>query len=1189
MRSQKKKQLCATIFPKRKSNRYIIRKSMKKLKVGFWMLGLLSSTIASAQIVVTNVQTPEELVEDVLVGAGVIISNVEFNTSVPLAESIQVQAGYFDATGTTFPMEKGIILATGNCNVAVGPNTVGGASDNVGVATPPDPSDPDLDDIATSPIFNPAILEFDFIPSGDSLVFNYIFASEEYLEFVDAGVNDVFGFFISGPGFAGPFTDGAENIATIPGTAIPVSIDDLNDADYPEFYVNNDGGDDVQYDGHTTILSARAKVECGELYHIKIAIGDAGDPVWDSGVFLEASSFSSNGISVEIASVLGEAALIEGCDSAQVCFIRPTEADTIDLYVDFEISGSAINGTDYPLLDETIFFPLGEDTVKVYIVPIDDGLIEGTEDIIITIEIINECGDTILTTATIEVIDPYEIELTTEDIILECAEDSVLLTFITDGVPDLDITWSTGGTDIEEWVPGDVVGTTTYTIDIIDVCGEIASGTINVILDPASDMFLTFNEDLFIVCPDQEIDIDATVNDPFDVDLITYEWDPTGETVEDITTSPLVEGWYYLSVFDGCFTVTDSVKIDFDEVILDNIIVTDAEDCPGIPGATLGGIIVDPDNPAWTYELVGYAGPGTSGVFTDLAGGIDYILIVTDENGCFIDSIVTVGLGDNEVLATWEPDSLRNVTCNGDMDGGAYIFDISGGITPPYDVTWTNVGGVFDVDTSVPVDGSSEQDGLSGGTWTVTVTDEEGCAWSQSFEIFEPEELTLDLIWNQPSCYGFSDGSITVNTEGGNGGEIYTMTDADGTLLNEGNSNTINTIPTGTYSITVVDENGCTVSQDFFLDEPGELDATIEITQPLCYGIESGYVEVVDVINYQGDYDEIGYFWAPPNPAGNGIGVVSTKNLGDGEYTVTINDANGCSKVFDFTIVYPDEIILETGYSPAYCRLHDYQSGNGEVFGSGTGGTDGLTYSWENLGNGETHTPTTWGGLNPGIYEFSAEDGNGCLVTDTVAVDSLNPIAAFTIDSDQLNEDCKGTADVEVEFTNTSKNYSNPKNPEADPRFFWNLDSPTDDWYITDDFNEKMDTVYKARGVSYEMEACLVVQNKNGCKDTTCKIITIFEPIAIDNVNIFSPDGDGINDVFTFEFVAKSISIFDCVIVNRWGIQVGEINDISSGWDGTDMNGDLVSDGVYFYNYRAEADNGKKLTGQGTITKVTGK
>jgi len=757
-----------------------------------------------------------------------------------LAEAVQVQAGYFDATGTDFPIPTGVLLATGNVELAVGPNDSGSATDNDGVAA--DPDDIDLDAIGTATINDEAVLEFDFIPSGDSIEFAFVFASEEYHEYSTSTFNDVFGFFISGPGFAGPYEFGGENIAIIPGVGLPITMNNLNNGSTNtgpcincEYLVDNTGGTDVQYDAHTVVMYARAEVECGETYHIKMAIGDAGDFSFDSGVFLEASSFTSNGISVEIASVLGEDALIEGCDTAEVCFIRPSDADTVDLTVEYDVSGSATNGVDYPLLDGTVFFPEGEDTVKFYIIPEDDGIIEGTEDIIISVEIVNECGDTIESSATIQIIDPYEIEVTTEDILIECAEDSLLLTFETTGVPELDILWSTGETDMDEWVPGDIVGTTTYTVEVTDVCGETATGTIDVIYDPASSATIIFNEDLFIVCPGEEISIDATVVDPYDPAELTYEWDPTGDITEDITFEPPVEGWYYLSVFDGCANIIDSVKIEYGEVDLNDITVIDALDCPGIPDPTLGSIIVDPDDPLWTYELVGYVPAGPSGVFTDLAGGIDYIVVITDEVGCTLDTVITVGLGENEVFATWEEDSLRNVTCFGDSDGGAFVFDITGGIEPPYDVIWTEVGGVFDVDTDVPVMGSSEQDGLYGGDWVVTVVDQLGCAWSHTFEILEADELEMDLITNIPTCFGFSDGSITVNTTGGNGGEIYTMSNSDGVQLNVDNSNTINTLTTGTYTITVVDQNGCTVSQEFFLDQLDELDATLNITQPECF------------------------------------------------------------------------------------------------------------------------------------------------------------------------------------------------------------------------------------------------------------------------------------------------------------------------------------------------------------------
>jgi gliding motility-associated-like protein len=107
---------------------------------------------------------------------------------------------------------------------------------------------------------------------------------------------------------------------------------------------------------------------------------------------------------------------------------------------------------------------------------------------------------------------------------------------------------------------------------------------------------------------------------------------------------------------------------------------------------------------------------------------------------------------------------------------------------------------------------------------------------------------------------------------------------------------------------------------------------------------------------------------------------------------------------------------------------------------------------------------------------------------------------------------------------------------------------------------------------------CFFALNKNGCTDTTCKILAIFEPI-----NIFSHNNDGSNALFTFDFKAASIEEFNCQIVDRWGVVVNEIPSIDQGWNGTTKNGRPCSDGAYFYYYKAVSDNSTKLNGQGTV------
>ncbi len=470
-------------------------------------------------------------------------------------------------------------------------------------------------------------------------------------------------------------------------------------------------------------------------------------------------------------------------------------------------------------------------------------------------------------------------------------------------------------------------------------------------------------------------------------------------------------------------------------------------------------------------------------------------------------------------------------------------------------------------------------------TITLTVTTDDGCTHTFTKVIIIYTEPILDVIFNDPTCFGFTDGSITAFVAGGSGTFDIEILDADDNVLNVEGSNTANTLPAGTYTINVEDGSGCTATAIIVLTDPLPLEAFYHIVEPLCFG-DSGYV-VIDSVTGEDINNPMSYFWSPVTDVPNGFEADSV-NIPGGDYVLTINDSYGCSNVIDITMNEPDSLYFndDTGYDPAYCRLYNYQNGNGQVYASASGGTPDYDYLWEELATGETTTNTTWGGRNPGDYRITATDENGCIITEIITVDSLNPIASFTVDSDQLNDDCKGTADVDVAFTNTSLYYANPNNPLADPRFFWNINSPSGNWYITDDVNEIIDSIYLERGVTYDIEICLVAMNKNGCTDTACKIMTVFEPIAFTGVNIFSPNGDGINDVFTFEFKSASISTFECVIVNRWGIKVGEILDINDGWDGTDFNGDPVTDGVYFYTYRAEADNGEDLEGQGTINVV---
>ncbi|MGM0625938.1 MAG: choice-of-anchor L domain-containing protein [Bacteroidota bacterium] len=239
-------------------------------------------------IVDQNSFSVPELVSDVLLNNSVQVSNVSYTGDT-------ISCGYYSGSIGDTEFNSGLLMTSGDAALAVGPDeqTGAGYSSSGG-------SDPDLQALIPSYTVNDAtIIEFDFVANDNFMAFEYIFASEEFPEFANSSFNDVFGFFLSGPGLNGPFENNAVNIATLPN-GDPVTIDNVyNNSEYYVGSVDGSGGEglaynnDMEYDGASIPLVAEANLWEGETYHIKLAIGDAGDAAFDSGVFFKGNSFNT--------------------------------------------------------------------------------------------------------------------------------------------------------------------------------------------------------------------------------------------------------------------------------------------------------------------------------------------------------------------------------------------------------------------------------------------------------------------------------------------------------------------------------------------------------------------------------------------------------------------------------------------------------------------------------------------------------------------------------------------------------------------------------------------------------------------------------------------------------------------------------------------------------------------------------
>lgn len=382
------------------------------IKIPIFFSVIFFYTSLKAQLIITPQSSSVALAQK-LVGQGVTISNVTISADIR-------STGFFNnISGTSIGLDSGIVLTNGRVKSNAG---IFGLDGNgvmmayTGGTTPSSTGawanldlfragDPDLDNLVQDPTHDATILEFDFIPIGDSIKFRYVFSSEEYPEFPCTGVNDVFAFFIQGPGF--PVST---NIALIPGTTLPVTIDNINDepgcGTFPQFYINNQPNNKFTHNGHTTVFTAKALVQPCQLYHLKLAIADVGDGIYDSGVFLEAKSLTSSStsvINITPVDASGNNYLAEGCVPGKVKIKRQV-ATSLPLTVNLQYTGNAVNGSDVQLLPSTVTIPANQTEVDLDVVALQDNINEGIENLIISI--VSSCGSgSSSSTATIQIRD----------------------------------------------------------------------------------------------------------------------------------------------------------------------------------------------------------------------------------------------------------------------------------------------------------------------------------------------------------------------------------------------------------------------------------------------------------------------------------------------------------------------------------------------------------------------------------------------------------------------------------------------------------------------------------------------------------------------------------------------------------------------------------------------------------------
>jgi len=451
---------------------------MKKL---FSILAfMLPAALTFGQITVTTGIPVPNMVQNTLVGSGVSVTNITYTGN---ANAIgQFQTG---AVPTNLGISEGIILSSGVVN---GTPAIGAPANQLASTSNNTPGDPMLTSIAGSTTYDAAILTFDFVPLSDTIRFRYVFGSEEYHNYVNSSFNDVFAFFISGPNPQGGNYNNY-NIARLPGTTIPVSINTVNNgytfnacSSGPctncAFFVDNCNGTSIVYNAFTVVLTAWALVVPCQTYHLKIAIADAGDGILDSGVFLEANSFTSPGISTTTSysiPAIGNFA-VEGCNDVILSFCLP-QALSNDYNIPIQVAGTATNGVDYTFIPSTLTIPAGSLCIDFVVEAFLDNIAEGIE----TIELIVQtdlCGS--FDTIVVEIYDYFSPVVTAISDTTICLGDTLLLEAHADlGWPPFEYLWDnqTPGGPTHLVIPDQ---DSIFHVLVTDLCGYADSTQIQV-------------------------------------------------------------------------------------------------------------------------------------------------------------------------------------------------------------------------------------------------------------------------------------------------------------------------------------------------------------------------------------------------------------------------------------------------------------------------------------------------------------------------------------------------------------------------------------------------------------------------------------------------------------------------------------------------------------------------------------
>jgi gliding motility-associated-like protein len=1135
---------------------------------------------AHTQLIIDNQGATAEVVVNSIISGGLTITNATMNCPN------NAYGTFTNGATTDIGIPTGLVMTTGNVADINAPGANFMSTDN-GTNC----NDPQLN--ALEPLANNdcCILEFDVVPTCDELQIRFVFGSEEYPEWVSSGYNDAFGFFISGPDPNGGVYNN-NNVAVLPDGNTIVSIDNVNANLNQAFYVNNATGTTNVFDAFTTVLISDVSVVPCESYHFKLAIADAGDPFWDSGVFVDFLECST-ALETTVSSTPVSCAGSDGTASVNATGGFP---------------GYTYNWNTTP--PQTTPTATGLDP-GIYEVSVDDA--GGcTEPIIETVEVVANA-----------VVPTLSINSGTI-----CAGDFITLT-ASPSIAGGSFLWNTGETTASINVSPNT--NTSYTCEY-DLAGCIAIAnttvTVNPLLESTTNLNICETELPFlwngmslntsgthqIVLAGLQTGCDSTATIELAVaptltsttnlticeDQLPFVWNGLNFLTSGNQTVSLT------SVISGCDSLaTLSLTVQSPTLGLNSEVICEGSSVilTAVP-SIIGGSY------SWSNGETGVefieVSPTETTSYTcdyDLAGCMAQASGTVTVNP-ILESSISFDICESELPYQWNGLSFANAgiqtaTLTSLLSGCDSLVTLDLSVIPPA----TSESFETICDSELPYLWNGLFFG-AGGTQTVTLQSlETGCDSLATLTLTVTASQVPDFDQLGPYCQDDpADALPNISNDGITGvwGPPGINTNAVGPTI---------------YAF-VVDPNQCALNYQMVIQVNETPDLSIIGTDEICEGQDAILTAVSGLANGN-------FYWLPNGETTNEIIVSPTQTT---QYTATYS-VGGCpSPVVDFTVIVNPNIPVYAGDDVTLCL--------GESIA--LNGSNGINYSWSggvedgvDFAPSETSVYTLTGFsadgcetqdevlvevlplpvIDPGLpvsvcegelvvlsasglgiggtynwdngasdlvpfnlnntttYTVTGIDENGCQGSASVTLTAVpNPIALF-----QANP-ISGAIPLNVDFINQSSDAF---------QYSWDFGNEDELNYV-EPANPEISTIYESAGV---FNVQLIAQN-DLCSDTfslAINALEIADPIIF-VPNVFSPNQDGTNELFLID--TENIATIELIILNRWGNIMARIESLNGGWDGRSSNGNDAKEGVYFYKYTATGINGSELSGHGFLTLV---